>query len=388
MTHEQPFPELRAQVRELCAGFPDEYWRERDQAREYPQAFVDTLTERRAARRADPDRVRRPRARPHRGQRDHGGDQPLRRALRGLPRADVHDGRAAAARQRSAEAAPTCPAIAERRAAPAGLLDHRGRRPARTPPASPPPPRRDGDDVRHRPATRTGPAGSSSPTCCSCSPAPAQGRHDPRPQPVPGRPAQVRAEQPDALEVTPVRTMFNYATNQVHYRGLRVPADQPDRRGGPGLPLRDRRLERRAHPAGRRGHRRRLLVHRARHRLRQRARGLRPPDRRQPGRAVPARRRLHAGPRRRPDALRGRAAASTRASPAAPRPTWPSSSPPRRAGPPPTPAWTPTAATASSTTYDVERKFRETRLYQVAPVNNNLVTSFVATKVLGLPRSY
>ena len=45
MTHEQPFPELRAQVRELCAGFPDEYWRARDQAREYPQAFVDALTE-------------------------------------------------------------------------------------------------------------------------------------------------------------------------------------------------------------------------------------------------------------------------------------------------------------------------------------------------------
>jgi acyl-CoA dehydrogenase len=38
--------------------------------------------------------------------------------------------------------------------------------------------------------------------------------------------------------------------------------------------------------------------------------------------------------------------------------------------------------------YDVERKFRETRLYKVAPVTNNLVTSFIATKVLGLPRSY
>ena len=38
--------------------------------------------------------------------------------------------------------------------------------------------------------------------------------------------------------------------------------------------------------------------------------------------------------------------------------------------------------------HDVERKFRETRLYKVAPVSNNLVTSFVATKVLGLPRSY
>ena len=39
-------------------------------------------------------------------------------------------------------------------------------------------------------------------------------------------------------------------------------------------------------------------------------------------------------------------------------------------------------------TYDIERKFRETRLFQVAPVSNNLVLSFVATNVLGLPRSY
>jgi acyl-CoA dehydrogenase len=38
--------------------------------------------------------------------------------------------------------------------------------------------------------------------------------------------------------------------------------------------------------------------------------------------------------------------------------------------------------------YDVERKFRETRLFQVAPVSNNLVLAFLATHVLGLPRSY
>jgi acyl-CoA dehydrogenase len=38
--------------------------------------------------------------------------------------------------------------------------------------------------------------------------------------------------------------------------------------------------------------------------------------------------------------------------------------------------------------YDVERKFRETRLYKIAPVTNNLITSFIATKVLGMPRSY
>jgi acyl-CoA dehydrogenase len=38
--------------------------------------------------------------------------------------------------------------------------------------------------------------------------------------------------------------------------------------------------------------------------------------------------------------------------------------------------------------YDVERKFRETRLYKTAPVNNNLVQAFVGQHVLGLPRSY
>ncbi len=38
--------------------------------------------------------------------------------------------------------------------------------------------------------------------------------------------------------------------------------------------------------------------------------------------------------------------------------------------------------------YDVERKLRETRLYQVAPVNNNLVLAFIAEKCLGLPKSY
>jgi len=38
--------------------------------------------------------------------------------------------------------------------------------------------------------------------------------------------------------------------------------------------------------------------------------------------------------------------------------------------------------------YDVERKFRETRLFSVAPVNNNLVLAYLGQHVLGLPRSY
>ena len=38
--------------------------------------------------------------------------------------------------------------------------------------------------------------------------------------------------------------------------------------------------------------------------------------------------------------------------------------------------------------YDVERKFRETRLYQVAPISTNLILAYLAEHVLGLPRSY
>lgn len=38
--------------------------------------------------------------------------------------------------------------------------------------------------------------------------------------------------------------------------------------------------------------------------------------------------------------------------------------------------------------YDIERKFRETRLYQVAPISSNLILSHVATHVLGLPKSF
>jgi acyl-CoA dehydrogenase len=38
--------------------------------------------------------------------------------------------------------------------------------------------------------------------------------------------------------------------------------------------------------------------------------------------------------------------------------------------------------------YDVERKFRETRVYQTAPVNNNLVLAYLGQNVLGMPRSY
>ncbi|MYK57791.1 MAG: acyl-CoA dehydrogenase, partial [Rhodospirillaceae bacterium] len=38
--------------------------------------------------------------------------------------------------------------------------------------------------------------------------------------------------------------------------------------------------------------------------------------------------------------------------------------------------------------YDIERKFRETRLYRTAPISTNLILSYIAEHVLGLPRSF
>ena len=89
------------------------------------------------------------------------------------------------------------------------------------------------------------------------------------------------------------------------------------------------------------------------------------------------------------DLMRWHAAGcSTRGSRAAPRRTWRSCSRRRRHGKRRTRASTPTAGSASPQEYDVERKFRETRLYTIAPVSNNLVLAYVAQHVLGLPRSY
>ena len=38
--------------------------------------------------------------------------------------------------------------------------------------------------------------------------------------------------------------------------------------------------------------------------------------------------------------------------------------------------------------YDIERKFRESRLYRIAPISTNLILSYLAEHELGLPRSY
>jgi acyl-CoA dehydrogenase len=62
--------------------------------------------------------------------------------------------------------------------------------------------------------------------------------------------------------------------------------------------------------------------------------------------------------------------------------------PPASGGAPPNAALQTFGGYGLDAEYDVERNFREARLYQVAPVSTNLILSYVAEHVLGLPRSF
>ena len=198
---------------------------------------------------------------------------------------------------------------------------------------------------------------------------------------------RVRAEQPEALEVVPVRTMFNYATNQVHYRGVRVPADHVVGAADAGFRYvldgwNAERILLAAEAIGD-GY---WFVERAVAYATEREVFGRPIGANQ-GIQFPladAYMKVRAADLVRWEAARlfdeGKpcGAEANMAKHLASEASW-------------------AAANAALDThggngfvdeYDVERKFRETRMYQVAPVSNNMIKAFVATKVLGLPRSY
>jgi acyl-CoA dehydrogenase len=198
---------------------------------------------------------------------------------------------------------------------------------------------------------------------------------------------QVRAEQPDTLEVVPVRTMFNYATNQVYYHRMRVTAEQVIGEVDAGFRYvidgwNAERILLAAEAIGD-GY---WFVDRAVRYASQREvfgrpiganQGVQFPlaDAYMKVRAADLMRYQAAGLF---DAGRPCGAEANMAKHLASEASW-------------------AAANAALDThggngfvdqYDIERKFRETRMFQVAPVNNNLIKAFVATKVLGLPRSY
>lgn len=197
----------------------------------------------------------------------------------------------------------------------------------------------------------------------------------------------LRAVPPEQLEITPVRTMFNYETNQVRYAGLRVPADALIGEEGNGFRYvldgwNAERILLAAEAIGD-GY---WFTERATAYANEREVFGRPIGAHQGVQFPIAQAYMHV---RAADLMRYEAARrfdthqpcgaeANMAKLLASEASW-------------------AAANVCLDTHggygfvadhDVERKFRETRLYKVAPVANNLVTSFVATKVLGLPRSY
>ena len=380
-----PHETLRTEVRTLCARFPDAYWRRLDQAREYPHEFVDALTA--AGHLAALIPV------------EHGGGGlGIAAASAILEEINRSGGHSAACHAQMytmgalvrhgspAQKAAYLPAIADGSVALQAFSvtepDAGSDTTAITTTA-----RRDGDHyVVDGHKNWTSRVEQSDLLLLLARTA----EHAPRTEGLSLFLVDLRAvrtEQPDALEVTPVRTMFNYATYQVRYRGLRIPATALVGTEGKGFRhvLDGWNAERILLAAEAVGDGL-WFVERATEYARTRQVFGRPLGANQ-GVAFPIARAYVQV--RAADLMRRRAAElfdagepcgaeANMAKLLASEASW-------------------AAANACLDTHggngfvdahDVERKFRETRIYAVAPVSNNLVTAFVATKVLGLPRSY
>jgi acyl-CoA dehydrogenase len=198
---------------------------------------------------------------------------------------------------------------------------------------------------------------------------------------------EVRAQQPDALEVTPVRTMFNYATNEVRYHGMRVPASALIGEEGKGFRYvidgwNAERILLAAEAVGD-GY---WFVDRAVAYAGERVVFGRPIGANQGVQFPLARAYAQVGAA---DLMRYRACelfdAGEHCGEQANLAKFLASEASWQAG---NACLDTHGGYGFVDTWDVERKFRETRLYQVAPVNNNLVLAYVGQHVLGLPRSY
>jgi len=378
--------DLRTTVRELCAGFGDEYWRETDQNRRYPQEFVDTLTNSGLLAALIPT--------------EYGGlGYGLTEASVIMEEINRSGGHSAACHAQmytmgallrhgnEAQKNAYLPEIA------AGRLrlqafsiteDKAGSDTTSIETAAV----RDGEDyviTGHKSWTsridesdlafvlaRTAPKGKDKTKGLTLF------LVDLR---------QVRAQQPETLEVVKVRTMFNYATNQIHYHGMRVPAsavigevDNGFRYVLDGWNAERILLAAEAIGDGYWFIQRSTAYANSREVFGRKIgsnQGVQFP-------IADAYMKVRAADMMRFEAARlfdageSCGAEANMAKHLASEASWEA------------------ANTALNThggygfvdQYDVERKFRETRMYQVAPVNNNMIKAFVATKVLGLPRSY
>ena len=379
--------EIREEVGKLCARFPGEYWRELDCDRAYPTEFVQALTEAGYLGALIPE--------------EYGGaGLPLSAAAAILEEIHRSGGNAAACHAQMyimgtilRHGAPEqkrayLPKIAtgELRLQAFGVTE----------PTS-------GTDTTAlrtfakqggRQVRRQRPEDLDQPGRAFRPDAAARAHHAARPGGASGRRGSppsswtCRRRSATGLTIRPIRTMMNHNTTEIFFDNMEVPAENLVGEEGRGFRyiLDGMNAERLLIAAECVGDAKWFIEKAVDYA--QGARAVRPADRPEPGRAVPDRPRLCA------DARGGGAAAarawrsSRRGSPAARRRTWARCSAADA-------AWA--AAEACIQThggfgfaeeYDVERKYREARLYQVAPISTNLILSYVGEHVLGMPRSY
>jgi acyl-CoA dehydrogenase len=380
---------LRTEVRELCARFPDSYWRERDRAREYPDAFVDALTAAGYLAVLIPTGY-------------GGGGLGITEGSIVLEEINRSGGHSAGCHAQmytmgallkhgsDAQKQIYLPAIADgtlRLQAFSITEPEAGSNTTDIATTAV----RDGDSY-----VITGHKNWTS-RIEQSDLALVLARTSPRSEDASERTRgislflvdlrEIRRDQPDTLQVTPVRTMFNYATNEVRYDGMRVPASALIGEEGQGFRYvldgwNAERILLAAEAVGD-GY---WFIARATAYANERVvfgrpiganQGVQFPLARAYGQVTAA------------DLMRYRAAAlfdagekcgeqANLAKLLASEASWQAAN-----------ACLDThGGYGFVDTFDVERKFRETRLYQVAPVNNNLVLAYLGQHVLGLPRSY
>ncbi len=367
------FPEIRDGVRRLCAAFPGEYWRKLDAGRDYPTEFVTALTEAGYLSALIPEEYRRdpasafpPRPRSSKkiqsegcnGGACHAQMYTMGTILRhGIDRAEA----AVPAEDR------------QRRAAPAGLRRHRA----------------DQRHRHHRPAhhraarwrriRRQRPEDLDQPRRAFRPDAAARPHHAPRAgRKEDRRPVGLHRRHArgvgKALTIRPIRTMMNHATTEVFFDNMRSPRRQPGRRGGQGVPLHPLGHERRAHPDRRRMRRRREMVHEEVSRtMRTSARCSAAPIGAEPGHPVSDRPRLCQHARGRTDGPRSRAPLRSRATDCGAEANMAKLLAAEASGEAANVCIQTHGGFGFAEEYDIERKFRETRLYQVAPISTNLI---------------
>ena len=377
---------LRQQTRELCSRFPDEYWRETDRNRRYPQEFVESLTEAGLLSALIPT--------------EYGGiGLGLTEASVIMEEINKSGGHSAACHAQmytmgallrhgsATQKQAYLPQIAagKLRLQAFSITEHSAGSDTTSIETEAV---RDGDDyivTGHKNWTSRIDESDLALVLARTSAKGADKTHGLTLFLVDLR--QVRAEQPDALTVVKIRTMFNYATNQVTYQGMRVPAsavigkvDNGFRYVIDGWNAERILLASEAIGDGYWFTRRATEYANKREVFGRKIgsnQGVQFP-------IVDAYMKVRAADMMRYEAARlfdaGEpcGAEANMAKHLASEASW-------------------AAANSCLDThggygfvdeYDVERKFRETRMFQVAPVSNNMIKSFIATKVLGLPRSY